>query len=69
MEPKQYHRYMFVSKEQYRFERIQDEGLSWLQRELAWEAVLAGLRAQAGIVPATPAVAAHGSQSEVRPAA
>jgi len=31
-------------------ESRQQEGLSWLERQLAWEAVLTGLRRRAGVL-------------------
>lgn len=52
---------MFVSKERQREVAGRAEALDWLQRQLAWEAVLRGLRQAAGVLPgdttATPRAA------------
>lgn len=53
---------MFVSQRQEREAEV--EGLTWLQRQLAWERVLDRLRQGAGVAPA-----AAGAAREERPAA
>ena len=52
---------MTVSKEP--TSELAGQGLNWLERELAWEAVLTGLRRRAGLMPKPDEV------GEIRPAA
>ncbi|HZU78631.1 MAG TPA: hypothetical protein VE991_01840 [Acidimicrobiales bacterium] len=51
---------MFVSKERRRETAGQAhaEALNWLQRQLAWESVLRGLRQAAGVLPEQTPVSA-----------